>query len=193
MNKRMEARERTREAIVDAGKACFTRSGFLNTTTGEVAKRAGIAHGTLFFHFKTKEALVLEVMDREFASIALSLHDLLHHSGSLKALLEAYLDFLQEREDFFSVIYRELPFYSGELKRRIIFRESAIRGHFYSALAGGISRGVLKDVDITMVLTFLFAGIHSLAASKEMFTGGGSIIKEKKESIVKTFLAMVSK
>ena len=44
-----------REAILDTALVLFTERGFFGTPTSMISKEAGVATGTLFFYFKTKE------------------------------------------------------------------------------------------------------------------------------------------
>lgn len=47
-----------REKILEAALDCFVAEGFHGTAVPEVSKRAGVATGTLYHHFASKEALV---------------------------------------------------------------------------------------------------------------------------------------
>ena len=44
----------TRDKILDASLALFSKKGFLGATTKEIAKKAGVAELTLFRHFSSK-------------------------------------------------------------------------------------------------------------------------------------------
>ena len=48
---------RTRKAIIQAAMAEFLESGFAEATMAAIAGRAGLAKGTLYLYFATKEAL----------------------------------------------------------------------------------------------------------------------------------------
>ncbi len=50
-----------REQILQAALKLFTEHGFRGTSTAEVSKQAGVATGTLFHHFKSKEELIEEL------------------------------------------------------------------------------------------------------------------------------------
>ena len=65
-----ETKTRTRQKILDAARQLFASSGFDAATTRDIADAAGIASGTLFNYFPTKEA-VLASLAAEAASIAL--------------------------------------------------------------------------------------------------------------------------
>ena len=47
-----------RQAILDTALLLFTERGFHGTPTSLIAKEAGVATGTLFHYFKTKEELI---------------------------------------------------------------------------------------------------------------------------------------
>ena len=47
-----------REKILATALTLFTERGFFGTPTALISKEAGVATGTLFFHFKTKEILI---------------------------------------------------------------------------------------------------------------------------------------
>jgi AcrR family transcriptional regulator len=47
-----------REAILQTALTLFTERGFFGTPTSLISKEAGVATGTLFFYFKTKEELI---------------------------------------------------------------------------------------------------------------------------------------
>ncbi|MGL4284895.1 MAG: TetR/AcrR family transcriptional regulator [Phreatobacter sp.] len=53
--------DRTRAALRQAAAACFREFGFQSATTAEIARRAGVAEGTLFLHYKNKLGLLTAV------------------------------------------------------------------------------------------------------------------------------------
>ncbi len=50
-----------KERLLDAAEALFSRNGFLEVSAAMIAKEAGVAHGLLFHHFGSMEALYAEV------------------------------------------------------------------------------------------------------------------------------------
>ncbi|MDO4331005.1 MAG: TetR/AcrR family transcriptional regulator [Lachnospiraceae bacterium] len=58
-----EAEER-KEEILDAAEKLFGVKGFDNTSTGDILDAVGIARGTLYYHFKSKEEILDGVIDR---------------------------------------------------------------------------------------------------------------------------------
>ena len=58
-----EAEER-REEILDVAEKLFAAKGFDNTSTGDILDAVGIARGTLYYHFKSKEDILDGVIQR---------------------------------------------------------------------------------------------------------------------------------
>lgn len=63
MGSSKEAEERKKE-ILDVAEALFTKKGYDNTSTTDILERVGIARGTLYYHFKSKEEILDALIDR---------------------------------------------------------------------------------------------------------------------------------
>lgn len=63
-------RLQTRERILGAAIAEFRASGMAGADVGAIVSAAGVAHGTFFFHFPSKEHVLLELERREEARMA---------------------------------------------------------------------------------------------------------------------------
>ena len=57
------ARDTRRAQLIEATIDCLADKGFSRTTVTEVAKRAGISHGLVLFHFQSKDNLLAETLD----------------------------------------------------------------------------------------------------------------------------------
>ena len=58
-----EKKQETRRRIVECARKLFNDKGFEQTTTRDIAQAAGIAAGTMFNYFATKEALAVTIVD----------------------------------------------------------------------------------------------------------------------------------
>lgn len=70
LSAREAKRLQTRERLMGAAIAEFKRAGMAEADVGAIVAAAGVAHGTFFFHFPTKEHVLLELEEREEARIA---------------------------------------------------------------------------------------------------------------------------
>lgn len=64
-----EAEERKNE-ILDTAELLFSTKGFDNTSTTDILNEIGIARGTLYYHFKSKEEILDAMIDRMVKRLA---------------------------------------------------------------------------------------------------------------------------
>lgn len=53
-----------RDRILDAATKVFAKRGFFSSQVADVAKKAGVAAGTVYLYFKSKDDLLLSLFDR---------------------------------------------------------------------------------------------------------------------------------
>jgi TetR/AcrR family fatty acid metabolism transcriptional regulator len=53
-----------REAIMRAATKVFARSGYFNSKVADVAREAGVADGTVYLYFKSKEEILRSIFER---------------------------------------------------------------------------------------------------------------------------------
>ena len=63
-----EAAERKNE-ILDAAEELFAAKGYDETSTGDILDRVGIARGTLYYHFKSKDDILNALIERINAAL----------------------------------------------------------------------------------------------------------------------------
>src|SRR6202790_4905629 len=79
-----------RQAIIDAALDEFIARGFTATRLDDVAKRAGVAKGTIYLHFKDKEALFQELIRTALVPLIGRLAAPPPAGGSVRAALEGF-------------------------------------------------------------------------------------------------------
>ena len=60
-------REQTHARIVEAAARALRREGFAGVGVADVMKQAGLTHGGFYAHFASREALLLEAVERAAA------------------------------------------------------------------------------------------------------------------------------
>ncbi len=61
MRKTKEDSEKTRQDIIDAGIAIFSENWYDSVKMSDIAKKAGITRGAIYWHFKNKMDLFIEI------------------------------------------------------------------------------------------------------------------------------------
>jgi len=70
--------EETRTRILNAAQLCFSRYGYDAASVADICKEAGVTKGAFYYHFETKQALFLELLNRwlkQFYVLFLVAHD----------------------------------------------------------------------------------------------------------------------
>jgi AcrR family transcriptional regulator len=81
--KRLETRQR----LLGAAIAEFRRAGIADADVGAIVSAAGVAHGTFYFHFPTKEHVLIELERREEIRTAKELARFLESPHDLESAL----------------------------------------------------------------------------------------------------------
>jgi AcrR family transcriptional regulator len=106
--------------ILLAAIESFSEKGYAATSTSEIAKKAGVAEGTIFRHYKTKKDLLMAIVAPTMAKflapfIIKDLNKVLntqydHFEDFLRAMIENRKNFLQQNLSLFKILLQELPF-----------------------------------------------------------------------------------
>lgn len=70
-----EERTTIRNSLIDAGRTCFIKYGVRKTTIDDLVTLAGIAKGSFYQFFKSKENLYLDLFMQEVPAMMARLHD----------------------------------------------------------------------------------------------------------------------
>jgi TetR/AcrR family transcriptional regulator, repressor for uid operon len=102
-------RLQTRERILGAAIAEFQRAGMSGADVNAIVAAAGVAHGTFFFHFPSKEHVLLELESREEARMAAEFGRFLDERHELVTALTEVVHLVAGLERRLgSVLFREL-------------------------------------------------------------------------------------
>ena len=140
-----------RQAIIDAALDEFISRGFTATRLDDVAKRAGVAKGTIYLHFKDKEALFQELIRTALVPLIGRLASPPPPGGSVRAALESFAKTFAEevvstrRGDIVRLIVAEgarFPSIADFYYREVVSRGmEAMR----AMIELGISRGEIRQ------------------------------------------------
>jgi TetR/AcrR family transcriptional repressor of uid operon len=102
-------RRETRERILGAAVAEFRRAGMAGADVNVIAAAAGVAHGTFFFHFPSKEHVLLELECREEARMAAEFARFLGTTHDLTTALATLVNLVAGLEQRFGpLLFKEI-------------------------------------------------------------------------------------
>lgn len=133
------ASQRTRR-IFQAAIDVFSEYGFEKATMDEIAARAKVAKGTVYYHFKSKEDLFVFLVEEGaqllHEQVLSRIPDAAHAEERLRVAIREQLRFFMENRDFCIIIFREAW---GEDSRQREFRRMLV--HFVQSLRDIIEAG----------------------------------------------------
>lgn len=160
---RTERTAERREAIIEAALDEFIARGFTATRLDDVARRAGVAKGTIYLHFKDKESMFEELIRTALVPMIGRLHAPPPTGGSVRDAIEGFAqNFIREvattrRGDIVRLIVAEGPRFPAVAD--FYYREVVSRG-----LAGmralielGIARGEIRQKNLARFPQILVA------------------------------------
>src|SRR5674476_1122517 len=143
-----------RKAIIDAALDEFIARGFTATRLDDVAKRAGVAKGTIYLHFKDKESMFEELIRTALVPLIGRLHAPPPIGGSVRDAVEGFArTFVQEvastrRGDIVRLIVAEGPRFPAIAD--FYYREVVSRGlaAMHALIDLGVARGEIAHKDL---------------------------------------------
>lgn len=151
--------------ILNAALTLFVEKGIEQTSTAQIAKEAGIATGTLFTYFKTKEDLIDAVYSRSMSNVVetalLGLKEDLSPFDFIKELSKSYITWVQEnKEEFYYIDLYNSSVYKKYYNINSFFESS----HFNEMLRRGKEEGIFKDLPLDFIVQYWTKGINGVAA-----------------------------
>ena len=145
--RRPEAR---RDELLDAAQRLFTRNGLAQTSVADIAAEAGVAKGSVYRYFESKEALLSALKDRFFermmqrvTAVAAALPDA-GFAELADAAIDATTRLLFEEADLVELWCRETPPEGGEEFARGI---TLLASTYEEAIRGGVADRRLDCID----------------------------------------------
>jgi AcrR family transcriptional regulator len=151
---RAERAAQRRAAIIEAALEEFIARGFTATRLDDIAKRAGVAKGTIYLHFKDKESMFEELISTAIVPLLGRLVPPPSMGGSVREALEGFAKaFIQEvattrRGDIVRLIVAEGPRFPAIAD--FYYREVISRGlaAMRALIELAIARGEIKQVEL---------------------------------------------
>ncbi|MGE7843272.1 TetR/AcrR family transcriptional regulator [Lysinibacillus sp. NPDC093712] len=179
--------------IIEVAIATFAEKGYSNTSTSEIAKKAGVAEGTIFKHYGTKENLLLAIMvpflKEFFPTMADELiGELMDDERSFEDFLRAFLinriTFLSENREIFQVVIKEM-IYKEELRNELFpYISKVATERLIKVIEIFKQRGDIKDISNESIIKMLSTVIGGFFVSNLVFLNKHSVSEKEIEEVV---------
>ena len=109
---RGDACEARRVAILDAARSVFSRSGYADTNVEAVASRAGVAKGTIYLYFSSKEEIFLTALLEDCRGLDAVTRERMEAAECWQEKIRAYvsvrLEYLESHREFLRIYLAEV-------------------------------------------------------------------------------------
>ena len=138
-----DAEERKKE-ILDIAEELFTTKGYDNTSTADILDRVGIARGTIYYHFKSKEEILDALIDRIIQGIVRNVRSALSYEAPAPQKIISFIG--ATRVD--SAIGKEITDYAHRPQNALMHQKmlNSLLAELTPIAAGIIKDGIKEGV-----------------------------------------------
>ena len=163
-----------REIIMEAALELFFNKGYSNTKIIEIAGVANIGKGTFYEYFKSKEALLVELLTCKFDADRRHLDEISSSSLSSADKIREFLYFevtsLEKYGPHSNVLAQEMmsPGFESCAEIRTTLHDMFMHKYAFldQVISEGISKGEFKKIDTTLATTSVMGAISFYTAFK---------------------------
>lgn len=150
--------------IIEAASGFFSAHNYHEVMMEDIAKEAGIAKGTLYNYFESKESLyftiMLDRMETLIASLKERINDASEPVESLKIFIIHNYMFMIKYSDFFLMYQKETLKAENELCENIKNREDELKGILEEIIDNGIKQKLFCEIDESFAADIIIGMIH---------------------------------
>nr|WP_315157782.1 TetR/AcrR family transcriptional regulator [uncultured Flavobacterium sp.] len=152
------------QVIIETALKLFVENGFHGTATSRIAQESGVANGTLFNYFATKEILIVEIYNSiikkkdDFIIESIESHSV--SKGSFRSLFVASLHWNLENVIEFQYLqqFNNSPYSKSVITRVLNHDEQPL----YILIQKGIDLVLLKHLPVAFIFSLFTAQINGL-------------------------------
>ena len=155
--------------IIDAAGDQFSSQGYHLTSMDDIAQRAGVAKGTLYYNFATKANLFRAVVAEGMECLMHEVTQAVETDGpvldQVRRIVELHVRTFAQNPQINSIMRNELSNgLDSEIREYIADLRARYRDFLSGILAEGVRDGIIRDLDRELLATVLMDVIFSAAS-----------------------------
>jgi|LGOV01.1.fsa_nt_gb AcrR family transcriptional regulator len=92
MDSQNDLKQERRKQILDAAEKVFTQRGFNKARMDDIVAESGLSKGALYWYYKSKDEIILALMDRFFTGEMQAEEELISAEGDARQRLEVFFE-----------------------------------------------------------------------------------------------------
>jgi TetR/AcrR family transcriptional regulator, fatty acid metabolism regulator protein len=158
------------QQIIEAAIRVFARKGYYNSRVSDIARAAGIAAGTIYLYFDTKQEILISLFrDKMAAFVAAAWRAIGEERDAIakvRRLVYLHFEILERQPELAEVVQVELrqgqKFFRGPATQEIAGYFALIA----SVLEEGVATGLFRaDLPVKLTAKMLFGAMDQMATS----------------------------
>ncbi|MDP2702368.1 MAG: TetR/AcrR family transcriptional regulator [Candidatus Rokubacteria bacterium] len=158
------------QQIIEAAVRVFARKGYYNSRVSDIAREAGIAAGTIYLYFKTKDDILVTLFRDKMAEFVGALRKAIagepDAASKVRRLVSLHFSMLEQNPDLAGVVQVELrqgqKFFRGASSQEI--------GAYFALIGSVLEEGVAErrfrsDLPVKVATKMLFGAMDQMATS----------------------------
>lgn len=149
-----------REKIINAAAKFFGEKGYHNTTTSEIAEAAGVAAGTIYIYFTSKEELIVAVFEeflgRHMERLQTGVEAVDGPVARIRRLMTLGLELMESNPESAKIFLSQLRQSTTMIKTVAKRSSRAYKDIIEAVLTDGVAKGVFREMNTTHVASMLF-------------------------------------
>jgi AcrR family transcriptional regulator len=190
-NSRTLQRAATRRDLLAAGLRVVANEGFARTTTAAIAKATGKAHGTVFVHFPSRDALVTELVTEVGSTMSRRLDELAFGTPSIEQVLTAHLAALGEHEALYARVLGETSVLPEAARAQVFALQSGVAFRLRRAYEREREGDRVRVVEPIMLGNLWISLTNHYLIHRDLFAPGASVVATHGVALKTQFLALV--
>jgi AcrR family transcriptional regulator len=160
----------SRDRILASARTLFAERGYFACRMADVAQRAGMSAGNVYWHFDSKEGLLKAILACGFGALESMTAEVAEAPGTgrdkVSLLIERTIGMYDSHAEFAVILATLLGRGGQELIRSLGFDMVAIGGSYHANLARVFAQarqeGSVADMEPNQLVTFYFAFFNGL-------------------------------
>ncbi|MFN2269107.1 MAG: TetR/AcrR family transcriptional regulator [Desulfonatronovibrio sp.] len=157
--------------ILETASALFAEKGFKETSISELSKRSKAAEGTIFYHFKCKEDILINLLQKVKEDILNRVKKQKWSSSNgldmVEEIVHLYFELSEEMENEFLLLFRNYPYQLAAVNPKCRENIEAIYNCFVDLLAraveAGKKDGSIRDIHPVKAALIVFSMANGMA------------------------------
>lgn len=153
-----------RKKIIDSASNLFSRNSYHEVMMEDVAKMSGIAKGTVYTYFSSKEELYFSIMRLRMEKLTTSLKEKIKDETSRVDSLHSFVIhlymFMMKYRDFFLMYQKESLKAENELCSELVILEKELKSLLAGIIESGKSENLFRNIETDFAVDIILGSVY---------------------------------